>query len=789
MITEVKLKNWRSHLESELKFSLGTNALLGILGSGKSSILDGICFSLFGTFPNLQSRKLKLDDLIMKKPIEKDKAEIEVSFQINDKQYSVKRIIEKNKGTTYSEIRENGKLLEAPNTSRVTEIIEKLLKINYELFSKAIYSEQNALDYFLIIPKGQRMKKIDELLAIDRFEKARVSSVSLVNKLAERMLGKQSIVEQTDLDQLQKNISELTDSLRILSTERESLKKNLESGRVERTNLEKEVSEMKKVKEQMELLKRDEKGFSSAIDETTKALERVETELKGLDRSSIEKNINQLGRVLKDADRELSDKHKRYQKLQEQMAKSQAELELMQKEKLQKLQSELDEKVRIKKEFEYYKKQIGEDVKKTMKEKEQLFEKITSEIEATRARIEDLQEIAEQVSSIGGKCPICNSKLTAAKKKLLIRQKRSQIKLLKENLENASKRKVLTKKEVEELKSVTERLDNLLKELENFDAIRVELENSKNIYAILNENATKLSAELANLARDIIDSEKKMKTFDEQKKQFELIFYQLREYEERKNRINILMKDRQAILSHISEMEKAVTGDKLEELESWLMNLVGKEKESAMKVIGIESLIQEKEVRLKDFENTFAAVTKERNEIRKLEKLITGMKIFSTALEKTQIEMRTEFISSVNYTMNKLWQTLYPYQDFTGIRLAVEEGDYILQMQERSSKWVNVEGIASGGERSIAALALRIAFALVLAPQMRMLFLDEPTSNLDRQAISVLATTLRERIGEFIDQTFLITHQEELEEAVTGNAYRLVRDKSKEDVTKVVPLS
>jgi DNA repair exonuclease SbcCD ATPase subunit len=139
--------------------------------------------------------------------------------------------------------------------------------------------------------------------------------------------------------------------------------------------------------------------------------------------------------------------------------------------------------------------------------------------------------------------------------------------------------------------------------------------------------------------------------------------------------------------------------------------------------------------------------------------------------------------------MNKLWSTLYPYQDFIGVRLSIEEGDYVLQLQERSGRLVNADGIASGGERSIACLALRIAFALVLAPQLRIAFLDEPSHNLDSRSISELATTLRERIGEFLDQVFLITHQAELEDAVTGNAYRLERDKTKDDITKVIAIN
>ncbi|MEM5855644.1 MAG: AAA family ATPase, partial [Candidatus Aenigmatarchaeota archaeon] len=66
MITKVELKNWRSHLDSRLEFSPGTNILLGSIGSGKTSVLDAICFALFGTFPTLQTKKIKLDDVIMR---------------------------------------------------------------------------------------------------------------------------------------------------------------------------------------------------------------------------------------------------------------------------------------------------------------------------------------------------------------------------------------------------------------------------------------------------------------------------------------------------------------------------------------------------------------------------------------------------------------------------------------------------------------------------------------------------------------------------------------------------
>ncbi len=176
-------------------------------------------------------------------------------------------------------------------------------------------------------------------------------------------------------------------------------------------------------------------------------------------------------------------------------------------------------------------------------------------------------------------------------------------------------------------------------------------------------------------------------------------------------------------------------------------------------------------------------------EVVKLEKIIKDLKIFEKALENTQVQLRTEFIEAVNYAMNEIWPNLYPYEDFTGIALNIEAGDYVLQLKDRMDRWINADGIASGGERSLASLALRIAFSLVLAPQLGFLILDEPTHNLDRSAITELANTLRERINEFVNQTFIISHTPELEDAVTGFAYRLERDKTIDGSTKVFKLN
>ena len=93
MITRLKLSNWRSHHESEFKFAKGVNVLIGIMGSGKSSVMDALCYALFGTFPTLQQRKLKLDDILRDKPNQATSASVELDFVKDGAVYTVYREI------------------------------------------------------------------------------------------------------------------------------------------------------------------------------------------------------------------------------------------------------------------------------------------------------------------------------------------------------------------------------------------------------------------------------------------------------------------------------------------------------------------------------------------------------------------------------------------------------------------------------------------------------------------------------------------------------------------------
>jgi len=787
MITKVSIKNWRSHEDSEFVFGPGTNALLGIIGSGKSSVLDAVCFCLFGTFPNLQARKLKIEDVISRKPEPKGRAEVEVQFESGGKKYSVKRVIERSKGTTYSEVRENGKIIESPNTSRVNELVEKLLKVRYELFSKAIYSEQNGMDYFLTIPRGQRMKKIDELLGMDKFEKARQGCVALVNRLLERRESRQSLVEGSGLAEAERAIEVLRKSLEEAKLERQALSAKMREISSKRQVIEKEIGEVRKVRSDIDSLLAEDRAMAALAEDTMRTIQALEKALEGHDKEAVERNLREVTRYLQEMEGVLRDGQRRRDKLQSQVSKSLAEIEMMELEKLNRLQKDFDQKSEMKVKLKESKKK-PEEVEDELEEKREMMAKFEAEMLAAKMRVEELQKTIGEINEVEGKCPLCDSKITEEKKAMLIKKKSFEIESMKERFVKAAKRRDITQEELRKLEAMADDLKMMTEAIKDIDNIQSELSSARNVHTILKEESEKLQKELAGVRSEVEGVEAKMSEARRTKESLEIAVMRARDYYEKRGKIESLIMMRRDLASRIKAMEDSIAGKENAGLEAEWKELVTEEKMLAGRLSGIDEVTRERSSTLLEIEKRVAAGRAALEEMRYLDAKIEELKTFAKSIETTQIQLRKEFVTSVNYTMNELWPNLYPYQDFVQMRLSVEEGDYVLQLQDKSGRWTNVEGFASGGERSIASLSLRVAFALVLAPQLKWLVLDEPTANMDTKAVEDLAVTLGERIGDFIDQTFLITHDEKLEQAVTGYAYRLQRDKSKDEPTRVVAI-
>ena len=787
MITKVKLKSWRSHLETELDFSEGTNALIGIMGSGKTSILDAICFGLFGTFPNLQSKKIRLEDMIMKKPKEQAAAEVTVNFEMDGANWSVKRTVSRAKPTT-AELRKNGEMMESPQPGRVNEVLEKILKMNYDLFTRAIYSEQNSIDMFLTIPKGQRMKKIDELLAMDRFEKARATAVSLGNRFESSVSERQNILSNLLSDPSLSAHSSL-------KTEVETLKKALvndeQQSRESRERLcftERDLVGMKERREKLIAIQNEMSAATALLMSLESDILSLKKDLTVEEIAYAEYTDEKILDELREAEKEESavsnnteTERRRFVSLKSVISSKSAKLDGLVNEKIPELQRQKEEAKRIKLSL---KAKNAEKLSMLLEELKAGLRKAEASGRSAEVQIPEIEQGVNDLSAVGSACPICDQPLTEKKKDSILAAKKAHIARLKAQITKSTESAATLEKELADAEKDLGHVRILEVKLESLSDTDPKLEFAQDAVKILER-------ELSEAEREAKMTEKAVSLLENDAAETRRRAERLRFVVGKRTDLSSKQKKQKELQQRVGDLtdEKAAARGfsqaELERLENERTVLASRISTLEYRLSSTASVLKQKEAQIEDIGKRLKTIEDHRASLERLKGLQNQMSVLESALLDTQIKLRRNFISAVNRAMHGIWSDLYPYRDFYSCRLDIDSGDYVLQLQD-STGWVPADGVASGGERAMACLALRIAFALVLAPQLRWLVLDEPTHNLDSKAVEDLATVLRERITEFVDQVFLITHDTTMESAVSGYLYKLDRDKENDGATKAV---
>jgi exonuclease SbcC len=785
MITNIKLRNWKSHLDSDLSFSRGVNALIGIMGSGKSSIVQGICFALYGTFPGLQSRRLEIDDLIMKKPQEKNHASVELKFVIDGKEYFIRRLIKTGKGTSEAEIREDGKLLDV-NPQGVTRQVERILQMDYDLFSKAVYSEQDGLDYFLRIPKGQRIQHIDRMLKVDRFEKARENSVSIKNKMKTIREEKIKFVSDLGKEGFEEKIKGLSFEIKDLDKKSETMKSDVEKIKKERDSLLKKVSEFEKMENEMNSTKQKLEGVNSGIKEIDENLKNKMEKIGGVDAESLSEKIKKIDLEVKNLESDLEIKDESVREKTEDVASLNSRILILEKKEIPKIRSALEEKKGDKKIFHELEKKLGPQPDKILKAKTKEFEKCQKDLLTLKAESEDVLRVLEDMKKVKDKCPVCESKISAEKMGKLIETKKNRIKKLDDQIRIENKKLEGLESGLEETKNEIDDFKLLKERLKDFEKLEKELKDSVEEVVLNREKVNSKIKVLQEMKKTKVETEKKLmdKKIDNEK--LEMVLTEIKEIDVLKVKKSEYFERKSVLENKINELEKEFGEVKIGELREELQEKIANEREIMRDIVNSEMIIKEKMERLSELEEKQKMLKEYKESVKHLELTMDDLDKFIDTLNLTQNQLREEFLKTVNSIMNKIWGELYPYPDFSEIRLMIDK-DYVLQLKG-SRGWVSVEGIVSGGERSLASLALRIAFSLAFTPNLRWMILDEPTHNLDANAIQHFGDILRDKLGYFAEQVFLITHEEKLSDSIGGSVYKLERDKENDGVTKVLEL-
>ena len=162
-----KYARWKNFLSTGNQFieiqldKSPTTLIVGENGAGKSTILDALCFGLFGKpFRNISKMQ-------MVNSINNSSTVVEVEFKIGTVEYKVIRSIKPNK----FEIYQNNILINQDANARDYQKIleQQILKLNYRSFTQVVILGSSTFVPFMQLKARHRREVVEEILDIQIF--------------------------------------------------------------------------------------------------------------------------------------------------------------------------------------------------------------------------------------------------------------------------------------------------------------------------------------------------------------------------------------------------------------------------------------------------------------------------------------------------------------------------------------------------------------------------------------------------------------------------------------------
>ena len=203
---KVRWKNFLSTGNAFTEIQLDKNdstLIVGENGAGKSTMLDALCFGLYGK----PFRKIKKDQLI--NSVNGRDVLVEIEFSTHDHQYTIRRGIK----PSLFEIIEDGVLIDQDAAARdYQEMLEKnILKLSMKSFTQIVILGSSSFVPFMQLTTNVRREVIEDLLDIRVF-----SSMALL--LKDRVSGNRQALTMTEHD-----ITNTTNNIKL----QEKLRKDL----------------------------------------------------------------------------------------------------------------------------------------------------------------------------------------------------------------------------------------------------------------------------------------------------------------------------------------------------------------------------------------------------------------------------------------------------------------------------------------------------------------------------------------------------------------------------------
>jgi exonuclease SbcC len=296
ILKNLTLVNFRKFKNIIIEFPDGVTGVIGLNGSGKSTVFEAIAWVLYGPVAARTS-----SDLIKRKDTNpSDSCRVELEFVFEDENYRIVREMKGKNLTTLAKANVNGKVA-ATTAEGVNRFIQKKLGLDFKSFYTSIFAKQKELNTLSTMNASERRPLILRMLGIDSLD-------SIIKEIRSDRKNKESLIEKLSDDILDENGNDKNESYK---EEIKQIQKNIEEINYKIKKSKQNIADIKKQLEKIEKkLKQDKQEYEKLIKKKEILSEKqilfgnkkkLESELKELKNKIVKRQ-----KILKDETKQLA---------------------------------------------------------------------------------------------------------------------------------------------------------------------------------------------------------------------------------------------------------------------------------------------------------------------------------------------------------------------------------------------------------------------------------------------------------------------------------------------------